>query len=183
MIRNIAVYCASADGFDPLYRTAATELGTALAEYNIGVVYGGARVGLMRAVADAALRGGGRVVGVIPEVLMSAEVAHQGLSELRLVDTMHTRKALMAELADAFVVLPGGYGTLEELFEAVTWQTLKLHAKPVVLVNIGGFYDELLRFLDRAVEAGMLKRRNRDILLVAGTVAQSLHLLGVGQPA
>ncbi len=137
----------------------------------------------MRVVADAALSGGGRVVGVIPEVLMGLEVAHQGLAELHVVDTMHTRKALMAELADALIVLPGGYGTLEELFEAVTWQTLKLHAKPVVLVNINGFYDGLLAFLDHAVEAGMLKRGSRDILLVAVSVDEALQVLGICQPA
>jgi uncharacterized protein (TIGR00730 family) len=178
MIRNIAVFCASANGVDPCYRVMAEELGAALGARNIGLVYGGATVGLMQAVADAALANGGRVVGVIPEVLVEMEVAHRGCTELHVVDTMHTRKAKMAELADAFLVLPGGFGTLEEVFEVLAWQTLKLHAKPILLLNTNGFYDKLLEFLDHAVEQGMLKRKSREIVLVAGTVDEALALLG-----
>ena len=178
-IKNIAVFCASANGSDPAYRGVAGELGRALAKRGIGVVYGGAKVGLMQAVAEAALAEGGRVVGVIPTVLMDLEVAHDGLTELHVTDTMHTRKALIGERADAFIALPGGFGTLEELFEVLAWQTLKLHAKPVLLLNTKGFYDKLLGFLDHCVEQGMLRAKNREIVLVAATVDEALHLLGI----
>ncbi|NYF79104.1 TIGR00730 family Rossman fold protein [Granulicella arctica] len=179
MVQNVAVFCASANGVDPAYCAAAVELGAALAAHSIGLVYGGSNVGLMQTVANAALAGGGRVVGVIPEVLVGMEVAHRGVTELHIVDTMHTRKALMAKLADAFVVLPGGFGTLEEVFEMLTWQALKLHAKPVLLLNTSGFYDRLLAFLDHAVEQGMLKQKNREMVLVAGSVEEALTLLGI----
>lgn len=177
MIRNIAVFCASADGADPAYRAAAVELGRALAGREIGIVYGGAKVGLMKTVAEAALAEGGRVVGVIPTVLVDLEVAHDGLTELHVTDTMHTRKALMGERSDAFIVLPGGFGTLEELFEVLAWQTLKIHAKPVLLLNTSGFYNQLLGFLDYCVEQGMLSQQKRDIVLVADTVDEALRLL------
>ena len=178
-IRNVAVFCASADGADPAYRAVAVELGRALARRNIGLVYGGAKVGLMQAVAEAALAHGGRVVGVIPTVLVDLEVAHDGLTELHVTDTMHTRKALMGERSDAFITLPGGFGTLEELFEVLAWQTLKIHAKPVLLLNTNGFYDKLLEFLDYCVAQGMLSQPKRDIILLAETVEQALHLLGI----
>jgi hypothetical protein len=175
--RNLAVFCASADGLDPIYRQVATELGATLAARNIGLIYGGANVGLMQAVADATLAAGGHVTGVIPIVLVDLEVAHHGISQLHVVDTMHTRKALMGEKADAFLVLPGGYGTLEEMFEVLAWQTLKLHSKPTLLLNVNGFYDHLLAFLDHAVIQGILKQKNRDNLLVATTVEEALTLL------
>lgn len=179
MIQNVAVFCASADGSSPVYRTVAGELGHALAQRNIGLVYGGAKVGLMQAVAEAALAAGGRVVGVIPTVLVDLEVAHHGLTELHITDTMHTRKALIGERSDAFIALPGGFGTFEELFEVLAWQTLKLHAKPVLLINTNGFYDKLLEFLDHCVEQGMLSQPKREIVLVAGTVDEALRLLGI----
>jgi len=182
-IRNVAVFCASADGTNPLYRSAAEALGRELAARRIGLIYGGARVGLMRAVAEAALAAGGHVVGVIPEVLVDLEVAHDGLSELHVTSTMHTRKALMGERSDAFVILPGGFGTLEEMFEVLAWQTLKLHDKPIVLLNTGGFYDTLLRFLDECVERGVLKEKNRRILLVASTVEEVFETLSVESKA
>jgi hypothetical protein len=179
-IRNIAVFCASADGADPVYRASAAELGRELARRGVGVVYGGATVGLMQAVADAALAEGGRVIGVIPEVLVELEVAHDALTELHITDTMHSRKAMMGERSDAFIALPGGFGTFEELFEVLAWQTLKIHAKPVLLLNTNGFYDRLLEFFDHCVAQGMLKAKNREILLVAGTVDEALRLLGIG---
>jgi hypothetical protein len=179
MIRNIAVFCASADGADPAYCAAAVELGRALAGRGISVVYGGAKVGLMRAVAESALAAGGRVVGVIPTVLVDLEVAHDGLTELHVTDTMHTRKALIGERSDAFVALPGGFGTFEELFEVLAWQTLKIHSKPVLLLNTKGFYDTLLEFLDECVEQGMLTQEKREIVLVAETVDEALRMLGV----
>jgi hypothetical protein len=178
-IRNIAVFCASANGSDPAYCAAAAELGCELARRNIGLVYGGANVGLMQAVADAALAAGGRVIGVIPTVLVDLEVAHDGLTELHVTDTMHTRKALIGERSDAYIALPGGFGTFEEMFEALAWQTLKLHAKPIVLLNTNGFYDGLLAFLDHCVDQGMLKAKNRAIILVAGTVDEAFRLLGI----
>jgi uncharacterized protein (TIGR00730 family) len=131
----------------------------------------------MREVAQAALAANGRVIGVIPEVLVSLEVAHHRITELHITDTMHTRKALMGEKADAFIALPGGFGTFEELFEVLAWQTLKIHSKPVLLLNINGFYDKLLSFLDHCVAEGLLKARNREILLVASTVEEALALL------
>jgi uncharacterized protein (TIGR00730 family) len=173
--KSIAVYCASALGANPQYRAAAEELGRALASRGIGLIYGGAKVGLMGAVADAALAAGGHVVGVIPHVLVELEVSHEGISELHVVDTMHTRKALMAEKSDAFIALPGGFGTFEELFEVLAWQTLKLHAKPVVVLNVAGFYDKMLEFLDVCDREGML-RGNLKRLLVATTVDEALQL-------
>lgn len=178
-IQNVAVFCASANGSDPVYCAAAAELGRALATRNIGLVYGGSNVGLMQAVAEAALAAGGRVIGVIPNVLVDLEVAHYGLTELHVTDTMHTRKAMIGERSDAYIALPGGFGTFEEMFEALAWQTLKLHAKPIVLLNINGFYDQLLAFLDHCVDQGMLKPKNREIILVAGTVDEALARLGV----
>jgi len=176
--KSVAVFCAAAEGARKEYRAAAEELGRALAKRGVGLIYGGAKVGLMGAVADAALAAGGYVVGVIPHVLVDLEVAHEGISELHVVDTMHTRKALMGEKANAFVVLPGGFGTFEELFEVLAWQTLKLHEKPVVLLNVEGFYDTMLAFLDVCELEGML-RGNRERLLVAVTVEQALELAGV----
>lgn len=178
-ILNIAVFCASASGADPAYQKAADDLGLALAARDIGIIYGGAKVGLMCAVAESTLAHGGRVVGVIPEVLVDLEVAHQGITELHIVDTMHTRKALMGEKSDAFIVMPGGFGTLEEMFEVLAWQTLKLHTKPILLLNINGFYDQLLAFLDHAVAQGMLKEKSREILLVANSVEEAVIVLNL----
>jgi uncharacterized protein (TIGR00730 family) len=179
MIRNVAVFCASANGTCSAYKTAAAELGRALATHNIGLIYGGAKVGLMHAVAEAALAADGRVIGVIPEVLVDLEVAHHGITELHVTSTMHTRKALMAEKADAFIALPGGFGTFEELFEVLAWLTLKIHAKPILLLNTNGFYDKLLTFLDHCVDEGMLKPKNRELLFIAGTVEEALTLLKI----
>lgn len=174
-LRTVCVFCASAEGVRPGYREAAEELGSELARRGIGLVYGGATAGLMGAVANAALAGGGQVVGVIPHVLVDKEVGHSGCTELHVVDTMHTRKALMGERADAFLILPGGYGTFEELFEVLAWQTLRLHNKPMCLLNTAGFYDGLLRFLDDCVREGVLKPQARATLLVADTVTEALE--------
>lgn len=177
--QTIAVFCASADGTRPEYRAAAEELGRAMAQRGLGLIYGGAKVGLMQACAEAALAAGGHVVGVIPHVLVDLEVAHHGISELHVVDTMHTRKALMGEKAGAFIVLPGGFGTFEEMFEVLAWQTLRLHDKPVVLLNVAGFYDTMLRFLDECVREGLLRSTARDVLLVAASVEEALQLCGL----
>jgi uncharacterized protein (TIGR00730 family) len=176
--KSVAVFCAAALGARAEYRDTAEVVGRTLAERGIGLIYGGAKVGLMGAVADAALAAGGQVVGVIPHVLVDFEVAHHGLTELQVVDTMHTRKAIMGERADAFLILPGGFGTFEEMFEVLAWQTLKLHSKPVVLLNVAGFYDTMLEFLDVCEREGML-RGNRGILLVADTVEQALEMCGL----
>jgi uncharacterized protein (TIGR00730 family) len=176
-LRTLCVFCASASGARPSYREAATDLGRQLAARDIGLVYGGATAGLMGAVADAVLAGGGRVIGVIPHVLVDKEISHSGCTELHVVDTMHTRKALMGERADAFLILPGGFGTFEELFEVLAWQTLRLHSKPMCLLNTEGFYDGLLKFLDHCVVEGVLKPQAREILLVADTVDEALAKL------
>lgn len=178
-IANVAVFCASADGARPLYRAAAQDLGQGLAARGLGLVYGGARVGLMQAVAEAALAAGGHVIGVIPEVLVDLEVAHQGLTELHVTSTMHTRKELIGRRSDAFVALPGGYGTFEELFEVLAWHTLKLHEKPIVLINLEGFYDHLLTFIDHCVTEGMMSTKKREILWVANSIPEVFKLLGI----
>jgi len=175
-VRCVAVYCGSADGNNPAFRAAAIALGAAIAAAGLGLVYGGASVGLMGAVADAALAGGAEVIGVLPSVLFDREIGHNGLTALERVGTMHERKARMVELADAFLILPGGYGTLEELLEAVTWAQLRLHAKPCILINTGGYWDGLLAFLDTAVAAGFLKQNNRELVQVAGTAAEAVAM-------
>jgi len=177
---RVAVYCGSADGNDPAYLAEARALGAAIAVAGLGLVYGGANAGLMGAVADAALAGGAEVIGVLPDVLAGKEIAHAGLTRLEFVSTMHERKARMAELADAFLILPGGYGTLEELLEVVTWAQLRLHAKPVILINTSGYWDGLLAFLDTAVAAGFLKQKNRDLMRVATNAAEAVNLAIAG---
>jgi hypothetical protein len=175
--RRVAVYCGSADGNDPAYLAEARALGAAIAAAGLGLVYGGAGVGLMGAVADAALAGGAEVIGVLPDVLAGKEIAHPGLTRLELVSTMHERKARMAALADAFLILPGGYGTLEELLEVVTWAQLRLHAKACILINTAGYWDGLLAFLDTAVAAGFLKPKNRALLVVVNSAADAVQML------
>lgn len=168
-VTRVAVYCGSADGSDPVYLADAKALGRAIAAAGLGIVYGGACVGLMGAMADAALAGGAEVIGILPEILSGSEIAHRGLTRLEMVATMHERKARMVKLADAFLMLPGGYGTLDEMMEIVTWKQLRLHAKPCILINTAGYWDPLLAFLDRAVDAGFLKAENRRLLeVVAG---------------
>ena len=172
--RRVAVYCGSADGTNPAFLAEARALGSAIAAAGLGLVYGGANVGLMGAVADTALAGGAEVIGVLPAVLEGREIAHTGLTRLELVPTMHERKARMAALADAFLVLPGGYGTLDEMLEAVTWAQLGLHANPVILINTAGYWDGLLAFLDTTVSAGFLKQKNRELLRVAANAEEAV---------
>jgi uncharacterized protein (TIGR00730 family) len=165
-VKRLCIFCGSSPGARPAYRAAAEGLGTLLAQRGIGLVYGGASVGLMGAVADAALAAGGEVVGVLPRSLARKELAHERLTELRLVDSMHERKAQMAELSDGFVALPGGVGTLEELFEILTWAQLGLHAKPCALLDTAGYFEPLLAVLDRAVDERFLRPPHRAMLLV-----------------
>ncbi|HEX4037319.1 MAG TPA: TIGR00730 family Rossman fold protein [Acidobacteriaceae bacterium] len=173
----VCVFCASSAGASPGYLHAARELGAAIARRGYGLVYGGAIVGCMGAVADAALAAGGPVVGVIPEVIQEREIEHRGLTELHVVRTMHERKAMLAERADAFVALPGGYGTLDEFIEILTWAQLKIHAKPCVLVNVNGFYDGFLAFLDHCVAEGLIQAENRGLVQVTGNPADALELV------
>lgn len=171
------VFCGSQAGARPAFLAAARELGVLLARRGVAVVYGGGHVGMMGALADSALAAGGKVVGVIPEHLMRPEVAHQGLTELLIVDSMHTRKRTMASRADAFVVLPGGYGTFEEMFEMVTWRQLRLHDKPVGLVNVDGYFDHLLAFLHHAEQQEFIRPQHRHLLHVESSVSTLIDRL------
>lgn len=173
----ICVFCGSADGARPQYAETARELGRSIASKGYGLVYGGASIGLMGAVADAGLAAGGELVGVIPDVIMDREIAHRGLTELHVVRTMHERKAMMADRADAFVALPGGYGTMDEFIEIVTWAQLRIHAKPCILVNVGGYYDGLLGFFDAAVGEGFVWPQNRGLVQVARDASEALELV------
>ncbi len=159
-LRRVCVFCGSSPGVRPSYLEAARALGATIARRGLGLVYGGASVGLMGAVAEAALAAGGEVIGVLPRSLQEREIAHLGLTELHVVDSMHTRKAMMAERADAFVALPGGLGTLEELFEVLTWRLLGLHRKPAGLLDVEGYYAPLVAFLERSVDEGFLRREH-----------------------
>ncbi|MGN0003054.1 MAG: TIGR00730 family Rossman fold protein [Sphingobacterium composti] len=173
--KNIAVFCASSPGFDAVWTQRAYDLGEHLAKEGITLVYGGGRVGLMGAVADGALINEGKVIGVIPHFLNSKEIGHTGVTELIAVDTMHQRKTLMNDLSEGFIALPGGFGTMEELFEVITWGQLGLHQKPVGLLNINGFYDHLIAFVQNMVDAGLLNKQNQEMLLVADTAEELLE--------
>jgi uncharacterized protein (TIGR00730 family) len=178
----LCVFCGSSPGARPEYLAAAHALGRLLAERGIGVVYGGASVGLMGAVADAALAAGGHVTGVIPRVLEAREIAHPGLSDLRVVASMHERKALMSDLSDGFVALPGGLGTLEELFEVWTWAQLGMHAKPCAVLDVAGYYAPLLAFLDHGVRERFVRAPHRAMLLVDDEPARLLDRLAAYEP-
>ena len=176
-MQRICVFCGSSAGARPAYEAAAREIGRLLAERNLGLVYGGARVGLMGAVADAALAAGGEVIGIIPHSLVRKEVAHEALHDLRIVGSMHERKAQMADLADAFVALPGGCGTFEEFFEVVTWAQIGLHRKPCGLLNVAGYYDPLLALLDHAVAERFVRPEHRRIVVTDTDPARLLDTL------
>jgi uncharacterized protein (TIGR00730 family) len=177
MIKRIAVYCGSAAGVDPAFADAARVLGRTMVERKIDLVYGGGRLGLMGIIADTVLEAGGKVFGVIPQALVDHEVAHRGCTELYQVADMHERKAKMTELTDAFVALPGGIGTLDELFEAWTWNALGYHAKPFCLLNVNGFWDGLDRFMDHVRDSGFLSEARRGQLLKADTGTAAIDLL------
>ena len=177
MIHSVCVFCGSSIGRRPEYRRAAEELGALLAKRNIRLIYGGGNVGLMGAVADACLAAGGAVTGVIPQALGDKELAHWGLTELHVVKSMHERKALMAELAGAFIALPGGFGTFEEFFEVLTWTQLGLQRKACGLVNVLGYYDSLLALADRAAEDGFLQPVHREMLVAGDSAAAVLEMV------
>jgi uncharacterized protein (TIGR00730 family) len=181
-MKRICVFCGSSPGSRPEYRAAAEELGAELVRRNIGVVYGGGNVGLMGVLADAVLMAGGEVVGVIPENLVAKEVGHNGLTKLHVVRSMHERKALMADLSDAFIALPGGFGTLEEFCEIVTWSQLGLHAKACGILNVQGYYSSLLAMFDHAVQERFLKPDNRALVLARDSVAELLQALEEWRP-
>ena len=173
-MKRVTVFCGSSFGTDEIYKTQAILLGNKLAEENIGLVYGGANVGLMGAVADGVLEKSGEVFGVLPNFLRSKEIAHDHLTELFLVETMHERKTKMNELCDGVIALPGGFGTLEEFFEMLTWAQLGLHKKPIAILNIDGFYDSLMTFIQTTVDKGFLKQVNQDMLIVSDDINELL---------
>ncbi|MGE7844095.1 TIGR00730 family Rossman fold protein [Lysinibacillus sp. NPDC093712] len=174
---KIAVYCGSGLGVNPIYAEKATELGTVLAQNGHGVVYGGSKIGLMGKVADATLIAGGEVIGVMPTHLQKKEVVHAALTEIHFVESMHVRKAKMVDLADAFIALPGGGGTLDEYFEVFTWAQIGLHEKPVILFNVNGFYDALLQHFNRMLEEGFIRAEHKALIRVATTAEEVLTLI------
>jgi uncharacterized protein (TIGR00730 family) len=177
-LKRICVFAGSRDGADPAYTEAAARLAEAIVAAGLGLVYGGGRVGLMGAVADAALAEGGEVIGVIPSALQRREIAHCGLTELHVVDSMHERKAMMAQLSGAFAALPGGFGTMDELVEAVTWSQLQIHSKPVGLLDVAGYWQPLRRLVDNAVDQGFVAPAGRDLLIWSDDPAELLTALG-----
>ncbi len=181
-MQSIVVFCGSSEGNDPLILKSAYQLGSVMAQKKITLVYGGAKVGIMGMLAKGSLENDGKVVGVIPEFLKKKEVVHTNLSKLITTDNMHERKLIMNDLSEGVIALPGGFGTLEELFEMVTWGQLGLHQKPIGVLNIGGFYDELLKMLQKMVERGFLKQENLEMLLVADQIEQLLTQMADYQP-
>lgn len=179
---RIAIYCGSSRGLDPLFQTAAADLARYLVSQGIGIVYGGGNIGLMGVIADAAIVAGGEVIGVIPESLMAKELGHGGVTELHVVRSMHERKQMMVDLSDGFIALPGGFGTLDELFETLTWLQLGFHGKPVGLLNVAGFFDHLLTFLDHMTGTGFLKPEHRASLLMETDPATLLTSMRAFQP-
>jgi uncharacterized protein (TIGR00730 family) len=181
-MKRVTVFCGSSSGNEKIFIETAFLVGQALAAKSIGVVYGGARIGLMGAVADGALSGSGEVIGVLPRFLRTKEIEHAGLSKLYLVESMHERKAKMNELCDGIIALPGGFGTLEELFEMLTWAQLGLHAKPVGLLNVSGFYDGLAEVLQNMVNKGFLKESNRRMLITENNIDTLLEKMTTYEP-
>ncbi|HEY4164783.1 MAG TPA: TIGR00730 family Rossman fold protein [Dongiaceae bacterium] len=177
LIKSLCVYCGSGRGKSPSYVAAARELGRALAERKIRLIYGGARIGIMGETADAAIQHGGEVVGIIPAHLQNSEVGHSGITELKVVDSMHTRKKLMFDMSDAFAVLPGGFGTLDELFEIITWRMLSLHDKPVVIVNVDGYWDGLQDLVDRVIDEGFARETARQHFSVVNSIGRMFDIL------
>ena len=181
-MKSICVYCGSNAGSKPIYAERAAALGERIAKEGLRLVYGGGNVGLMGAVADACMAAGGAVTGVIPKSLLDKEVGHHGLTRLEVVDSMHTRKARMAELADGFIALPGGLGTFEELFEILTWAQLGFHSKPVGLLNVDAYYQPLVQMMERGVAEGFMKAENRGLLLVEDNAQALLRTMGAYHP-
>jgi uncharacterized protein (TIGR00730 family) len=181
-IQSLSVFCGSSLGNDDAFIQDAHNLGTHLAENKINIIYGGAKVGLMGAVADAALRHGGHVTGVIPDFIKNKEIAHDNLSEIIVVNSMHARKMIMHEKSDGAIVLPGGFGTLDEMFELLTWGQLGLHKKPIGILNTKGFYNDLISFLDKMVSCNLLRKANRNMLIVSQNIEELLFHMYEYQP-
>jgi len=181
-IKSISVFCGSSDGSDPGFQSIATDLGKTMATHNIRLIYGGAQVGLMGWVADGVMKSGGSAIGVIPKFLSAKEIAHHNLTELIVVETMHERKAKMNELCDGVIALPGGYGTLEELFEMLTWGQLGLHDKPIGLLNVNGYYDHLIQLINHMAANRLLSEVNRDMLLFDNTIEGLLEKMRNYEP-
>ena len=177
VMKTLCIYCGASAGLNPIYMQAATALGKAMLKRDLRLVYGGASVGLMGQIAETVLAGGGEVIGVMPQALIDKEVSHPGLTKLHVVSSMHERKALMAELSDGFLAMPGGYGTLEELFEALTWAQLGYHDKPCALLNINGYYDGLIAFMRHATDEAFVKPIHRDMLLTSEHIDELLDSL------
>ena len=182
-MKRLAVYCGSASPADPVYIESARSVGRTLAGRGIGLVYGGGRLGLMGAVADAALAAGGEVIGIIPQALVDAEVAHRGLSELHVVRTMHERKQAFTDLSDGFVTLPGGTGTMDELWEALSWAQLGYHAKPVGLLNVAGYYDGLIAFNARMIDVGFIRAQHAGLMIVETEIDALIARMAAAVPA
>jgi uncharacterized protein (TIGR00730 family) len=181
-VKRVAVYCGSATPADPIYVDCARMVGRSLAERGIGLVYGGGKLGLMGAVADSALEAGGEVIGVIPQALVDAEVAHRGLSELHIVDTMHQRKQAFTDLSDGFITLPGGTGTMDELWEAMSWAQIGYHANPVGLLNVAGYYDGLIAFVKTMGDVGFMRAQHRGLLIADDSLDQLLARMAAFEP-
>ena len=181
-MKHICVFCGSSPGNNGLYMDSARQMGAVIAVHGLGLVYGGGRVGLMGAVAEGVLHAGGRVVGVIPRSLFDKEVAYQGLSELHVVASMHERKAMMAEVADGFIAMPGGFGTLDELFEIITWAQLGFHRKPIGLLNVAGYFNPLLAFIDHIAQEGFIKAEHLSVIVVAAEPDNLLNTLLTTEP-
>lgn len=176
-IRRVCVFCGSSTGNKEIFVSEAKALGKEMAQNKIELVFGGGSIGLMNAIANAVLSHGGKAHGVIPDHLLQREIGHQHLTALHITDSMHERKAMMAELSDAFIALPGGYGTFEELMEAITWLQLKIHTKPVILFNIAGYYDKLIEFIDHSKSCGFINNKNKELLHTVNSVDDCMNLL------
>ena len=181
-MKRICVFCGSNSGRGDKYQSMAVKLGRALAERGLGLVYGGGKVGLMGTIADAVLERGGEVIGVIPEDLVKKEVAHKGLTDLRIVGSMHERKALMARLSDGFIAMPGGFGTLDEFCEILTWAQLGFHLKPFGMLDVGGYFELFLKFVDHSVSEGFIRGEHRDMILVESSPEPLLDAFAARQP-
>lgn len=181
-MKRICVFCGSNSGIDPIYLETAEKVGKFLVSENIELVYGGGRVGLMGKIADTVMENGGKVIGVIPHDLSAKEIAHQNLTELHIVDSMHERKAMMAELADGFIALPGGVGTFEEFCEIVTWAQLGIHTKPCALMNVGGFYDAFIAMFDHSMNQGFIRPQHRALILVESEIGKLFQLMKEYRP-
>ena len=181
-MKRVCVFCGSSEGSRPIYVEAARRLGEEISRRGLGLVYGGGKVGLMGAVADAALAAGGEVVGVMPDALVSKEIGHEGLTELHIVGSMHERKQLMADLSDGFVTLPGGYGTLEEFLEVLSWAQLSIHKKPCALLDVGGYWDTLVSLFDRTVAEGFVRPHHRSLVLTGEDPSDLLDLMELYEP-